>query len=316
MWPPPSIALPWLSRLEHPHRLQPLGSIALLGGKKSTGKWIYTAQLFHHDAAIYQQEGTSLVFFETLPYTYGFSSPQGTVATPSGMWYVANAGHSNVLIFKTTSSGPTGPNSALDDANQYPVNVDVTPSRRLVAVSNEYSLPSYGTGSVSVYLSRGAEPSRTLTYGTHLLQGEGIAIDHQGNCYWSFNDMTSGGGSIVEFAGCNGSGTLLISGLQLAGGMAFDQKGDLFFLDQLVGLYGCKKTSNCTVITPNKNGTIVNFGDPVNVNFDQQDKDLWVADATGYIVAVKPTGQVESTTQAVGGPSDPPFGVAAAPGAK
>lgn len=286
--------------------------MSLLAGKKATGKWIYTAQLYHHDAAVYQQVGTSLVYVETLNYMFGFSSPQGTVSTPNGMWYVANAGHSNVLIFKTTVNGPTGPTGTLDDAGQYPVNVGVTPSRRLVAVSNGYSL-SYGTGSVSVFLNRGAEPSRTLTYGNDRLQGEGIAIDHQGNCYWSFNDTTTGGGSIVEFAGCNGSGSLLRSGLSVAGGMAFDQKGNLYFLDQLVGLYGCIKTSKCTLITPNSAG----LGDPVNVNFDQQDKDLWIADATGYIIAVKPTtGQIESTTPAVGGSSDPPFGVAPAPGAK
>jgi hypothetical protein len=53
---------------------------------------------------------------------------------------------------------------------------------------------------------------------------------------------------------------------------------------------------------------------PININFDMKQKYLWVADAAGYIDAVDKNGTVVYTTSAVGGPTDPPFGIAPAPG--
>ena len=306
----PSLALPFISRLAHPRKQLPRASssVAPNVNSKLSDKWIYTAQLFGHDLQIYQQEGVSLTFFEFL--NNGVDSPQGMVGIPNGTWYVANGGHSNVLIYNSSNQGPSkDPIGSLDDAGQFPANVDATASRRLVAVSSAQSL-SGGTGSVSVYLNRSAEPTRILTYGSDLLLGEGIAIDHQSNCYWSFNDLSTGGGSIVVFPGCAMPGTPLITGLPYAGGLAFDQKGDLFYLDQTLGLYQCTKLSKCTNVASG-------FGDPVNINFDQKSKDLWIADATGYIDAFDPkTEQVVYTTASEGGSSDPPFGIAAAPGAK
>jgi hypothetical protein len=267
--------------------------------------WIYTAQLYGEDVKVYQRNGLSLTYYETL--TPGVSSPYGTVTAPDGRWYVANGGHSNVLVYQTTKHGPQGPVEVLDDYGQMPVNVDVTPSRRLVAVSNAHTMTG-GAGSVSIYLNRDAEPARVLTYGAHALVGAGIALDHHGNCYWSFNDPTSIAGSIVEFAGCDGTGKLVVSGIAGVGGVAFDQHDDLYYVDQTSGIYKCEKTSNCALFA---NG----FGAPENINFDHNHGHLWVADATGYIDAVSPkTGAIEYSIEGAGGPSDPPFGIAPAPG--
>jgi DNA-binding beta-propeller fold protein YncE len=301
----PSIALPRIQRMLRPVQAGPVGPTRLSPAAPPFGKWIYTAHLYGNDLEIYQQNGLSLTFFETL--TSGVSQPQGTVATVNGWWYVANAGHANVLIYKSTVNGPVGPSGTLDDSGQVPVNVDATPNRKLVAVSNK-STTDGGSGSVSIYLDRFAEPARTLTYGNDVLAGIGVAIDHQGNCYWSFNDATSGSGSIVEFAGCNGAGAPVITGITFAGGLVFDQRDDLYYVDQNTGIYKCSGTSGCSLFASG-------FGDPVNINFDHKSKDLWVADAAGYIDALNPkTGQVEYKTKDVGGPTDPPFGIAAAPG--
>jgi hypothetical protein len=275
------------------------------GNSSSFGMWMYTAQLYGHDISIYKRKGLSLKFFKTL--TRGLSAPQGTVATVNGWWYVANGGHSNVLIYRSTQHGPKGPNSALDDFGYIPANVDVAPDRKLVAVSNA-STASGGSGSVSVYLNRHAEPARVLTYGNHVLQGTGVAIDRHGNCFWSFNDSSSGNGSIVEFSRCKGRGVPIVPTIAYAGGLAFDQHGNLYYVDRTNGIFKCSGVANCVLFS-------TGFGLPVNINFDLRRKHLWVADATGYIDAVDPhSGQIEYSTPAVGGSSDPPFGIAPAPG--
>jgi hypothetical protein len=274
-----------------------------------TGSWIYLAQFYDHDLGVYHRVGLALTYKGSL--TKGVSGPLGTVTTVNGWWYVANSGRANVLVYRSTKNGPVGPRDSLDDYGQLPVNVDVTPSRRLVAVSNG-STASGGAGSVSVYLDRQVEPSRTLTYGSDLLQGEGVAIDHNGNCYWSFNDGQHGG-SIVEFVGCTGTGSVVVSSIASAGGIAFDQRDDLFYVDQTNGVFKCKKgTTQCGNLVPvGPSG----LGLPTNINFDYKSKYLWVADATGYIDAVDPQdGSIKLTLPTVGGPSDPPFGIAPSPG--
>ena len=302
----PSTGLPTFARVLR--RAQPASLVPAIGMPHAvpSGKFIYTAQLYGNDAKVYRQKKTTITFLETL--TQGLSAPQGTVATIDGWWYVANAGNSNVLIYRTTHKGPQGPVDSLDDHGQFPGNVDVSPNRRLVAISN-ISTAGGGPGSVSVYLNRRAVYSRVLTYGNHRLQGIGIAVDVHGDCYWSFNDPSTGTGSIVEFVRCDGSGSIVVPTIAYAGGITFDQHGNLYYIDQSSGVYKCSGTSNCKLFA-------TGFGAPLNLNFDHRQKHLWVTDLTGYIDAVDPAnGQIESSTPTQGGSSDPPFGIAPAPGA-
>jgi hypothetical protein len=300
----PSIGLPaiaWALRRAQPTVVLPTGAIP----NASATQFIYTAQLYGNDGKVYRRKKRSITYLETL--TQGFSAPQGTVATSNGWWYVANAGDSNVLIYRSTNKGPIGPVEALDDRGQFPGNVGVTQNRRLVAVSN-IATTGGGAGSVSVYLDRKTVASRVLTYGSDQLMGIGVAVDVHGNCYWSFNDSNTGAGSIVEFVQCSGAGQVVVPTIAYAGGLTFDQHGNLYYVDQTSGIYKCSQTSNCTRF-PAK------FGVPLNVNFDHRQKHLWVTDLTGYIDAVNPTtGQIESSTPAEGGSSDPPFGIAPEPG--
>lgn len=263
---------------------------------------LYSTQPNNNDATVYKRQGHSIKLLETI---YGLAAPQGTVATPKGIWYLTNSGKSDVLIYRTTKNGPKYVRS-LDDSGEIPVNVAVTSDQNLVAVSNGTS-PTSGTGSVSVYLNRASEPSRTLTYGNGLLQGQGVAIDHAGNCFWSFNDLTkpSAPGSIVEFDQCSGTGTLLITGLTSSGGIVFDRAGNLYYIDEAHGIFKCNKTTSCALFA-------TGFGLPTNLNFDGKEKNLWVADATGFIDAVDPnSGQIKRKIVSVDGD---PYGIAPAPG--
>jgi len=285
------------------------GSGTVLAGPRPDAQFygndfVYSAQPYGNNVSVYTRKGLSLTLVETL--SDGISAPQGTISTPSGWWYVANAGDANVLVYRSTRSGPKGPKATLGDSGEVPVNVSVNPDRDLVAVSNAASATS-GTGSLSVYLNRALQPSRVLTYGSDLLAGRGVAIDPQGDCFWSFNDLSnpSALGSIVEFPQCNAPGELVISGITNPGGMVFDQSGNLYYIDEASGIYKCRQTSQCTPFA-------TGFGLPVNLNFDANQKHLWVADATGYLDAVNPTtGKIESQTISINGD---PYGIAPSPG--
>ncbi len=272
--------------------------------------WLYSSQPSGNDVVVYRRKRNgTLKPFETL--TSGFATPMGMVSIHDGRWYIANSGASNVLVYRTTRKGPKGPVATLGDYGEVPVNVDATPNQRLVAVSNGSTTGGHA-GSVSVYINRQSEPSRVLTYGSDPLQGEGIAINSNGNCYWSFNDPKRLTGSIVEFAGCDGSGTLVKSGILLAGGLAFDRNGNLYYVDQLLGIFKCHGTSSCKIFTPIVLGGLIL---PANINFDNaKDQTLWVTDAAGYIDAVNLKGLIVYLLQLLGGLTNPPIGIAPAPG--
>jgi hypothetical protein len=276
--------------------------------------FIITAQLYGNDATVYKRKGFTVTYDHTVT-GYAISAPQGTATTPNDYWYLTNSGHSNVLVYKIKpkKSFPQNPSNVLDDYGEVPVNVAATADRNLVGVSNG-STTTNGAGSVSVYLNRQSEPTRILTYGTDQLQGEGIAIDHQGDCYWSFNDPNINGGAIVEFAGCNGTGSQVVSGITKAGGVAFDQSGNMYYVDQAYGIYKCVKTSNCKLWADN---LTYGFGQPNNLNFDYKEKSLWLSDATGYFWGIDLKGKCNKGNmcvyqyQSVDGD---PYGIAPSPG--
>lgn len=273
---------------------------------------MYATRPSSNDVVVYQRknDGLTLTPYETL--TSGFSAPMGTVATPGDLWYVANSGDSDILVYNTTRTGPKSLEATLSDEHEVPVNVAVNPTRQIVAVSNGSTTAS-DAGSLSIYLNGAEKPSRTLTYQSDPIQGQGVAIDPSGNCYWSFNDSRTLTGSIVKFAGCNGSGTLLETALFKAGGMAFDKSGNLYYVDQLAGIYKCQGSSSCKIFTPlaGVGGLVI----PTNINFDNSSpQNLWTADAGGYIDAVNPAGLILYTLKTIGGATHPPIGIAPAPG--
>lgn len=272
--------------------------------------WMYVSQPSDGEMVAYKRKknGDSLKPYETLT---GLSAPMGMVASPNGQLYVANSESSNILIYRTTRHGPQ-PKTTLSDDGEIPVNVAATPKQQLVAVSN-FSSTGSGAGSVSVYVNRQSTPTRTLTYGSDPIQGAGIAIDSGGNCYWSFNDPKKLSGSIVEFAGCNGSGRLVQSVLLKAGGVAFDDSGNLYYVDELFGIFQCRGTSSCHLFLSISGflGLIL----PTNINFDHRSpQNLWVADAGGYIDGVSLAGIIEYLLEGLGGAQNPPIGIAPAPG--
>jgi DNA-binding beta-propeller fold protein YncE len=235
----------------------------------------------------------------------------GIVSTPEGWSYVANAGDENVPIYHLTRKGPQGPLGTLSDSGEIPIGVAASADRKLVAVANQ-STTTGGAGSVSVYLDRQSTPDHYLTYGSDPLQGEGIAIDSRGNCYWSFNDPDKLSGSVVEFYGCSGAGVRYASGILDAGGVAVDKEGNVYFVDQLAGIWKCTAPGSCGLfLQAGLTGLLL----PRNINFDRSHpQNMWVTDAAGYIDAVNLQGLLFYTLKTLGGSQYPPFGIAPSPG--
>jgi len=274
--------------------------------------FVYTSQPSDNEAVVYKRKrhGNKLEPYETL--SSGFSAPMGMVATPDGHWYVANSLASNVLVYRSTRHGPQGPTQTLDDNGEIPVNVAATPDRQLVAVSNASSTQG-SPGSVSVYVDKQSAPSEVLTYGSDPIQGAGIAFDKNGDCFWSFNDPLQLSGSIVKFSNCAGSGTLVQSGILKAGGMAFDRSGNLYYVDEVLGIFKCNGVSSCGLFL--SVGGVLGLVLPKNINFDRRSpQNLWVADGGGYIDAVNLHGIIVYLLQALGGILNPPAGIAPVPG--
>lgn len=255
------------------------------------------------------KNGVTLKYRKSL--TSGLSAPMGMVTTPDRRLYVANSGDSNVLVYRAARNGPQGPIASLHDDGEVPVNVDAATGRRLVAVSNA-STTSGGAGSVSIFVKQKARPARKLRYGSDSLQGEGIAIDSNGNCYWSFNDPKTLVGSIVEFAGCKGGGSLFKTGILNVGGLAFDRSNNLYYVDQLLGIYKCTSQSCSIWLSISGLGGLIL---PKNINFDNSSpQNLWIADGAGYIDAASLDGVIEYVLNVIGGITNPPYGIAPAPG--
>jgi DNA-binding beta-propeller fold protein YncE len=196
--------------------------------------------------------------------------------------------------------------NTIADSGQYPI--DVAVMRNVVAIANIYTF-SYGSGSVSVYDRRG-RLVRSLVPTHDFIQGIGITFDSVGDCFFSYNDYDLGGAYIVEWTGCKGKAAMVRRGLGFAGDLAFDGSGNLYYSDQLNGIYKCSGTTNCAPFA-------YGFRDPLAINFDSHWKHLWVADVgTATVYALNPTtGATESSFVTAGGTSDPPFGIAPNPGA-
>ena len=107
-------------------------------------------------------------------------------------------------------------------------------------------------------------------------------------------------GSIVKFAGCNGSGSLFRSGILRAGGMAFDHSGNLYYVDQLIGIFKCNGPSSCGIFAPigGSGGLII----PTNINFDNSTPRIYGSPTPrGYIDAVNLAGLIVYILDAIGG---------------
>jgi hypothetical protein len=246
--------------------------------------------------------------------TSGIVNAQGVATDHHGNAYIADTGSSKVFEY-----GPlfTPLIKTYQDPKQVPLDLDVDATNELLAVSNK-STTNGGPGSVSVYAGGSLKPTGTLTDpAAPNAQGIGIAIDRSDNCFWSLYDPSSGLSKIDEFSGCAGSPIAIVSGKHSLAGMAFDKRNNLFYIVDVNtthhDIFKCKGTAECRPLA-------THFFEPVMINFDNRWGFLWVDDAGvlegPLIESINPkNGHVISSFRA-GSTTDPPFGIAHAPGPK
>lgn len=282
------------------------------------GKFVTTLQAYGSDADVYgvttipgarprghHPHGPYLTFLSS--FSAGLNEPAGAAITPNGTWYIANLQDFNVPVYTISSSGVvTGPTETLSDPNGEPVDVDSNATGSLVAVAD--GNPS-GQGALELYTGGSTTPTRTLSVAGAEI-GIGVALDKANNCYWSYNSVSSTA-AIVEFPKCRGSAQPIVS-VGYAGGLAFNEANDLFYVDQTAGTVNrCSGHASCHVLASG-------FADPWGINFDSGWKHLWLTEfETGNIYALNPkTGAILSTTTSPDGSGSQLLGIAAAPGPK
>jgi hypothetical protein len=244
--------------------------------------------------------------------TSGIVYAQGVAADRHGNAYIADSAGAAVFEY--------GPYlkpfiKTYEDDGEVPLDVAVNEKIKLLAVSNQ-STGSSGPGSVSVYAGGSLTPTATLSDpGVPSAQGIGIAIDGLGNCFWSLYDPKSGRSKIDEFLACAGSPLTIASGKHALRGMALDKRNNLYYIIDVSpihhDIYKCRGTSHCRTLA-------TDFAKPVMLGFDDKWGFLWTDDAGTLegplIESINPRdGQVVSSFRA-GSSTDPPFGIAIAPG--
>ncbi len=244
--------------------------------------------------------------------TSGIVNAQGVAADRHGNAYIADAASAAIFEY-----GPylTPLVKTYQDAGEVPLDVAVNEKMKLLVVSNQ-STASDGPGTVSVYAGGSLTPTATLSDpAVAKAQGIGIAIDGLGNCFWSLYDPKSGRSKIDEFSACAGSPLTIASGTHALRGMALDKRNDLFYVIDVSSIhhdiFKCRGTSHCRPLA-------TNFAKPVMLSFDDKWGFLWTDDAGTLegplIESINPrNGHVVSSYRA-GSSTDPPFGVAHAPG--
>ena len=259
----------------------------------SFGTWLYTCQTSSALCSYYTRVGTMPTFYGNGNFT---GNPDGTFATTAGLWYVAERSNNVVAVYKSTSTAPSGPIATLTASSDVPTDVAVNTAHGIVAVANVYT--DSGGNNVSVYVNGATSPTRTLQFfgpGSTGGFGAGIATDSAGNCYYSVSNVQHKVFYVVEFAACNGAGTIVYTSTanDTPGGLALDGSNNLYFVDVTSqSIYRCTGTSSCHVIA--KGFTAIS-----TVRFDKGWRHLWTTDvSTEYLYAMNPsTGHIITKTR-------------------
>jgi len=272
------------------------GAMSLLPPVATTvDRYAYGCVFYANACGIYELGGALVGAIGNL------NGPQGVDVDTYGYVYVANTYANSgqggqVLIY---APGGTSLLTTLSDPGQLPALAKVY--RRVLAVSDFYST-TFGPGKLAVYKL----PSRTGSPDYYLndaaaFEGESVAFDAEGNCYWSYNTAFGAGpGHIDKFRACARGARPVSLGIttQFAGGVAFDSSGNLWYTDQLAG------TVN---VCPSGGGAcfeeLGGFGDPVTLSWDGVNN-MYVMDATAGIYQVtilgNPSGLVSIPASQIG----------------
>jgi hypothetical protein len=223
--------------------------------------------------------------------------PSALVSDPQGYVYVSDAIANQVAIYSPGMKRRVATRTGVS------VGFDMAVHAGTIAVGGGNTITVLAAGSKAPYYL--SDPDA--------MQGNGLAFDSRGNCYWSVT-LNDGKGTVRvdEFNGCAGSAQhLAIPGSPLW--LAFDGSDDLYYVnfasDNSSGIYRCDGLANCKLA----------FGRGTEsraIRFDRGWQHLYVADLGGANISRIDiaTGKVDEViTRGLQGYSQP-IAVAAGPG--
>ncbi len=231
-------------------------------------------------------------------------SPRGVAAGKDGLFFMADEGGKDVLVY---SAGGKKLMSTLSNGGNAPQDVAVFAEKTgdAVAVANQKTVTYFSAGAT--------KPTRTLK-DSAASQGTGVAFDASGNCYFAFQTKSKTA-EVNEFKACTGKPTNLKITPGSPYGIAFDASGNLYYTGYMSasrGVYLCSGVKSCAVKWSS-------FIDPEYLNFDSGFKDLWISDPGEYSLGAYlyqidiASGKVTKYMNGIGF-FNPPTGVAAGPG--
>ena len=206
--------------------------------------------------------------------TNGVQSPTGLAVDAAGDLFVANAAFGTVTKYP---AGSTKPSATYSKGITDPLTVAVGPDGTLYVVS--YTAPGQGS-TILEYPAGSTDPSLTVK-----LKGdaEGMALDKKSDLYVAYNKANNTG-TIVEFAPHSSKWQDLNMPLKFAGGLAFDEGGNIVASDQIaqtvdVFAMGSDKPSRQVKIAGSDLGS-----DPGQLVFDARRDRLYIANSVGHFV--------------------------------
>ena len=227
----------------------------------------------------------------------GLEQPSALVSDPQGYVYVSDGEAGEVAVYAP------GMKRRISTLTGVSVGFDMAVHAGTIAVGGGNTITVFPAGSTTPYYV--TDPQA--------MQGNGLAFDSRGNCYWSVT-LNDGKGTvrIDEFNGCAGSALPLnIPGAPLW--LAFDGNDDLYYVDlspdKSSGIYRCNALTDCKLAFAR--GTAARA-----IRFDQGWRHLYVADLRrqGISRIDVATGKVDEViTRGLQGYSAP-IAVAAGPG--
>lgn len=257
------------------------------GAQSSSGGYVYVCTL-EPKCSVFTADGQRV-----RTVTKGLELPVAIVSDPQGNVYVGDAGAGQIAIY--------APGMTKRIATRTGVNVgfDIALHDGTLAVS--------GGTSVEVFPAGSGTP--TILTDSEAMQGNGIAFDSQGNCYWSLT-LNDGLGTVRvdEFAGCAGAPNRLdIPGSPMW--LAFDGNDNLYYANPAAraGIYRCAKLAQCAIAYRRS---------PRAIRFDQGWQHLYAADLHGPTISRIDiaTGKIDETIKRGFQGYSAPIGLAAGPG--
>jgi hypothetical protein len=246
------------------------------------------------------------------------ANPQGDAITADGTLLIADTSNSAIDSMRHANHGaPKDLSVCVSEPGEWPAFVDATKGAALIAISNIHTTTT-GNGSLAVAKGCGSTAIVLKNFDAHAVQGIGVAINRDGDCFWTYNDYTVGGaGYVARYAKCKGTGKRLPqyglygnTHMGFAGGIAFDKQNNMYLNDQTHGIWECPVSSKYYSCSELVYTGISGVEDNLGLNFNKDWTYLFWSDEIGNQICYTPTPVTNTQICVKNSIDSPPAGIA------